>query len=227
MLNMSSASDQAEGAPRGSGSAADITAKAKIRHAAMHLFADLGFTATTMRAIASQAGVSPALVVHHFASKDGLREAIDDQLADQIRQDKFAAMTGNLTQNEREMRAYAEQFAPAMAYLARALTENADVGRHLYDRLYRDAVDYLRAGEEAGLIRSTSSPEARAAALLNAGLGQTLLQHHLQRVLGADDTTDALMQITRPMLDLYTDGLFTDDRIRDNWSTAHTEEESR
>ncbi len=204
----------------------DLTARARIRDAAMHLIGERGFRASTVRGIATRAGVSAALVVHHFGSKDGLRESIDDHLADQIRQDKFAAMTGNLTQDEREMRSYAEQFAPALAYLARALTEDAVVGRHLYDRLFRDAVDYLRVGEEAGLIRPTSTPEARAAALLNAGLGQTLLRHHLQRVLGADDETDALMAISGPMLDLYTDGLFTDETIRDNWSTPHTQEKA-
>ncbi len=192
----------------------------------MHLFGRHGFRATTIRDIATEAGVSAALVVHHFGSKDGLREVINDHLADHIRADKFAAMTGNLTQDEKEMRAYAQEWAPAMAYLSRALTENADVGRHLYDRLFADAIDYLRAGEESGLIQPTGSPEARAAALLNAGLGQTLLQHHLQRVLGAADEVEALMQITQPMLDLYTDGLFTDERIRDSWSTPHTEEES-
>lgn len=207
-------------------SSVDLTARARIRDAAMNLFGTHGFRATTIRGIATEAGVSAALVVHHFGSKDGLREVIDDHLADHIRADKFAAMTGNLTQNEKEMRAYTQEWAPAMAYLSRALTENADVGRHLYDRLFRDAVDYLAAGEEAGLIQPTAHAQARAAALLNAGLGQTLLQHHLQRVLGAGDEIDALMQITEPMLDLYTDGLFTDDTLRDNWSTVHTEGES-
>lgn len=219
MLFMSSSSSAAVGPPD------DLTARARIRDAALHRFGEVGFTAATVRGIAERACVSPALVVHHFGSKEGLREAIDDHLADQIRKDKFAAMTGGLSQDEKEMRAHAEEFAPAMAYLSRALTEDAVVGRHLYDRLYRDAVDYLRAGEEAGLIQATSEPEARAAALLNAGLGQTLLQHHLQRVLGATDEIDALLRITGPMLDLYTDGLFTDDRIRDNWSSPHTEEQ--
>ncbi len=222
LLNMSSAASEA--VPEAS---TDLTARARIRDAAMHLFGERGFRSATVRGIAARAGVSPGLVVHHFGSKDGLREAIDDHLAEQIRQDKFATMTGNLGQDERATRAYAAEFAPALAYLARALTEDAVVGRHLYDRLFRDAVDYLRAGEEAGLIQPTSSPEARAAALLNAGLGQTLLQHHLHRVLDADDETDALMRISGPMLDLYTDGLFTDGRIRDRWSSADRHEESR
>ena len=55
----------------------DLTARATIRNAALRLFADRGHDAVTVREIATQAGVSPALVVHHFGSKDGLRAEVD------------------------------------------------------------------------------------------------------------------------------------------------------
>src|SRR3954464_12699485 len=56
----------------------DLTGKANIRNAALRLFAERGHDAVTVREIAAAAGVSPALVVHHFGSKDGLRAAVDD-----------------------------------------------------------------------------------------------------------------------------------------------------
>lgn len=196
----------------------DLTGRARIRDAALHLFGERGHAGTTMRDIAERAGVSPALVVHHFGSKQGLRDAIDDHLADQIRDGKFAAMTGSLAPDPATYRAMADEYAPAMAYLARALAEDSDVGRHLYDRMHADAVEYLQAGVDAGLLQPSDDPEARAAALLNAGLAQTLLQHHVQRVLDADTEMDALVRIAGPLLDLYTDGLFTDDRFRRAWS---------
>ena len=43
-----------------------------IAEAARGLFAELGFERTTFRAIAKEAGVDPALVVHFFGSKDDL-----------------------------------------------------------------------------------------------------------------------------------------------------------
>ena len=43
--------------------------------AARALFADLGFERTTMRAVATRAGVDVALIYHHFGSKTGLLEA--------------------------------------------------------------------------------------------------------------------------------------------------------
>ncbi len=193
----------------------------------MHLFGETGFRATTVRAIAERAGVQAALVVHHFGSKEGLREAVDDQLADQIRRDEFATMTGAVIPDPSMMRAESERFAPAMAYLARALSEDANVGRHLYDRLLHDAVDYLRAGEESGLVAPTNDPLARAAVLLNTSLAQTLLQPHIMRALGEEDPIDLTLRLTGPALDLFTEGLFTDSRIRDAWNAPLTDQESR
>ena len=70
----------------GSGdSTSDLTAKATIRNAALRLFADRGPDAVTVRQVAAAAGVSPALVMHHFGSKAGLRESVDDHVAQQLR----------------------------------------------------------------------------------------------------------------------------------------------
>jgi AcrR family transcriptional regulator len=43
-----------------------------ILEAARTLFARNGYTATTLRAVAHDAGVDPALTLHHFGSKDAL-----------------------------------------------------------------------------------------------------------------------------------------------------------
>ena len=60
----------------------DLTAKARIRNAAFVLYANYGEDATSMRAIADAAGVTVGLVVHHFRTKDGLREAIEQHIVD-------------------------------------------------------------------------------------------------------------------------------------------------
>lgn len=57
----------------------DLTAAARIRDAAIKLWGEQGLN-TSVRAIAEAAGVSPALVIHHYGSKDGLRQAVDEYL---------------------------------------------------------------------------------------------------------------------------------------------------
>ena len=48
------------------------TTREAIAEAARRQFAELGYERTTMRGIASEAGVDPALVVRFHGSKDGL-----------------------------------------------------------------------------------------------------------------------------------------------------------
>ena len=73
----------------------DLTAKATIRNKALRLFADRGPDAVTVRDVAAAAEVSPALVMHHFGSKAGLREAVDEHVAQ-----TFDAMLDTLTDAE-------------------------------------------------------------------------------------------------------------------------------
>ncbi len=49
--------------------AADLTARARIREAALRHFAEEGYERATIRAIAATAGVSPGLVRHHFVRR--------------------------------------------------------------------------------------------------------------------------------------------------------------
>ncbi|MFA7514520.1 MAG: helix-turn-helix domain-containing protein, partial [Mycolicibacterium vanbaalenii] len=72
-------------------SADDLTAAARIRDAAIDLFGRDGF-AVGVRSIASAADVSPGLVIHHFGSKDGLRKACDDFVAETVRASKSEAI---------------------------------------------------------------------------------------------------------------------------------------
>ncbi|WP_168163263.1 TetR/AcrR family transcriptional regulator [Corynebacterium sp. HMSC077D03] len=51
-------------------------AREKILEAACMRFSEVGFEATTIRAVAKEADVDPALVMHYFKNKDGLFDAV-------------------------------------------------------------------------------------------------------------------------------------------------------
>ncbi len=65
----------------GDGPDGEGTARVAVRNAALRLFAERGPDAVTVREIAAAAAVSPALVIHHFGSKEGLRAAVDERVA--------------------------------------------------------------------------------------------------------------------------------------------------
>ena len=51
---------------------ADLAPRARIREAALRLYAKHGTQATSIRMVAEEAGMSAGAVMHHFKSKDEL-----------------------------------------------------------------------------------------------------------------------------------------------------------
>src|SRR6478609_1197475 len=101
-------------------SADDLTATARIRDAAIEQFGQHGFD-VGLRAIAKAAGVSAGLVIHHFGSKDGLRKACDDYIAEQIRSAKSESIQSSDPATWFAQMAEIEEYAPMMAYLVRSM----------------------------------------------------------------------------------------------------------
>lgn len=56
--------------------------RSQILAAACHRFAQVGYESTTIRAVAQEAGVDPALVMHYFKNKDGLFSAATEALTE-------------------------------------------------------------------------------------------------------------------------------------------------
>lgn len=172
---------------------ADLTARARIRDAAIARFADDGVAATTLKTIADDVRVSPPLVIHHFGSKEGLRAACDEYVAAAIRAGKHATMTGSLDPLAalRQLR----EGPPLMRYLARTLADGSEHVTRLIDELLDDAVGYLEEGIEHGKVKPTDRPRERAAVLLLWSLGALVLHEHVHRLLGADLTADDPAQL--------------------------------
>jgi AcrR family transcriptional regulator len=197
-------------------SADDLTAAARIRDAAIEQFGAHGF-GVGLRSIAEAAGVSAALVIHHFGSKDGLRKACDDYIAEEIRSDKTEAMRAREPGTWFAQLAAIESYAPMMAYLVRSMQSGGELGKTLWRRMIDDAEIYLDEGVRAGTLKPSRDPEARAKFLAITGGGGFLvyLQMHdtptdLRAVL-RDYARDMLL----PSLELYTEGLMADSTMYD------------
>lgn len=66
------------------GASAQAATRETILKRATHSFATRGYTATTMRAIAEQAGIEVGSIYHHFPSKEALVACVMEQGADNI-----------------------------------------------------------------------------------------------------------------------------------------------
>lgn len=206
ILNMRSVADEG-----------DLTAKANVRNAALRLFAERGHDAVTVREIAAAAGVSPALVVHHFGSKDGLRAAVDsyaaqafDSLFEMDGQDLAEALTGGNVVSLAEL--FARAFphgSPLPAYLRRLLLVNDPAGAALFGRWYALTRRLLDAMAEIGAVTPGEDPAVRAAFLLVNDLALVLLRNQIAAAIGVDPLTpEGITRWAKEVSAVYTRGAF-------------------
>ncbi len=192
-------------------SAEDLTAVARIRDAAIDQIGQHGFS-VGLRAIAQAAGVSAALVIHHFGSKEGLVKACDDYIIEQIRESKSESLTSADPSSWFAQMAEIETYAPMMAYLVRSMQSGSALAKAFWQRMLDNAEQYLEEGVRAGTLKPSRDPKARAKFLgINNGGGFLLyLQMHdnptdLRAVL-RDYADDMVL----PALELYSNGLMAD-----------------
>ena len=192
----------------------DLTARARIRDSALVYFGRHGFQSATVRAIASDAGVSPALVIHHFGSKDGLREACDGYVTDCIDDLTSHASTHLEARDLLDLLSRTPALSPLVPYIIQAMTEGGAFALRLWDRLVQDTENYLRAAVAGGVVRPTADERSRAEMLATFKLGMFLLARYLMPPPpgGAEHDIDILAisdRFTVPTLELFTHGMFT------------------
>ncbi|UFU07412.1 TetR/AcrR family transcriptional regulator [Ruania halotolerans] len=189
----------------------------RIRAAAVRRFGVDGF-GVGLREIASDAGVSAALVIRHYGSKDGLRRACDEHVRAVVHEAKSASVAAGDTRTLLEQFAHMEQYAPILGYILTSLIDGGPLARDLVEHMISDAVEYLAEGERTGMIRPSRDPEARARYLTYSGLGAMLLQIQLGRERQVDPGAmmrEFMASSMLPTLEVYTHGLFTDSRVLD------------
>jgi AcrR family transcriptional regulator len=206
---------------------ADLTAAARIRDAAIEQFGERGF-GVGLRAIAEAAGVSAALVIHHFGSKEGLRKACDDYIAEEIRNSKSEALKSKDPATWFAQMAEIESYAPMMAYLVRSMQSGGELANMLWRRMIDNAEEYLDEGMRAGTLKPSRDPRARARYLGITGGGGFLL--YLQMHETPTDIRAVLRDYARemvlPALEIYTEGLMVDRTMYDAFLAADDQGET-
>jgi AcrR family transcriptional regulator len=171
----------------------DLTAYARIRNAALELFASRGTAATTIRDVAKAAGVSPGLVQHHFGTKAGLQKAVDEfVVADALetitdlpasleeRSAEFAARMGAVTRDR----------PAAVLYLARAASEGSELGLRAFKEIVDFGVREFRAMEEAGQLGPDLDLEWAVLQMLLFNLSSMMFEPAISHALGESITSE-------------------------------------
>ncbi|MFP5022534.1 TetR family transcriptional regulator [Pseudonocardia phyllosphaerae] len=179
----------------------DLTARARIRDAAMAEFAERGIRSATIRGIAGRAGVSPALVQHHFGTKDGLRAACDTRAVEY-----FGAGLEVAPDSPGFFDAVGVSIRPVTRYLARSLVDGSAAAESVFVRLVELTETHL--ADTPGL----TDRRTRAVVWVGMRMGALVLHEQIGRLL-ATETTDpaqAGTQMARATLDIISPGLLPD-----------------
>lgn len=168
--------------------------KLRLIKVAMRMFAEKGYDGITVRDISAAADVSVGLINHHFGSKEGLREAVDQHFIGQF--EEVLAEQRPAPRTEDEGLAQSVEFTEAWinrhiddwdltkAYMRRALLEGSDWGAGLFERFYqvvRTSVDRMDAD---GQIRPDVDRLWLPLLIMYMELGTLLLEPFVDRVLG-------------------------------------------
>ncbi|MFD0888354.1 TetR/AcrR family transcriptional regulator [Streptosporangium algeriense] len=159
----------------------DLTTRARIRDAALGLFAEQGVKATTIRGIAAASGVSPGLVQHHFGTKEELRQACDDYVLGYLREQVDVGVTGRNLERPEFIENVHRTAPPLMKYLGRALVDGSPGAAAMFDELVTMTEKHLAREGHA-----ETDHRARATVLTAMKLGITVLHEHVSRALGTD-----------------------------------------
>jgi AcrR family transcriptional regulator len=193
----------------------DLKATATILRAAMRLFAERGFDGVSVRDIAAAAGVSASLVIHHYSSKQGLKEAADDRVL-AVLGEVFSSAEGAgspaaaIASMEALLAEQLEQSPVLMGYLRRLLVEGGPTTDDLYGRLFRLTTHALDDMRKAGILRRGPDEDLLATFLLINDLATVVFRDQIRATLGFDPLAGEGLQRWATMAsEIYQRGVFT------------------
>ncbi|MCW2165306.1 transcriptional regulator, TetR family [Microbacterium hydrothermale] len=162
----------------------------RIVDEAVVVFGRSGVTAGSLREVATRVGLTPAGLMHHFASKEELFAEVLRQRDDRVRAAAGDPHEHTLVEQMQRVVAHNATTRGLTSLYTLVVAEASDPGHPSHDEFaerYRrsaeTAAELLRAGQAAGEVRSDIDP-ARAARLLSA------VMDGLQQQWLLDDSVD-------------------------------------
>ena len=183
----------------------DLTARARIRDAAMAQFAERGFKDATIKGIAEAAGVSTGLVQHHFGTKDGLRQACDAAAAEVIRRQIDLVEHVDSAVANPDFAALLYEAGPLQVrYLIRLLVEGSPVAASLFDEMAAGTERFLSDARPDLFPPGSQKARDGATVMGVMHLGSAVLHEQVSRRMGVNllDRASA-PRIGLVMLDVY------------------------
>lgn len=195
---------------------------------AMELFAQRGFDSVTTRDIAAAANVSVGLINHHYGSKEGLRQAVDEYFIERFERfygDEAGRVEDKAPRDvvrsvDQWVAGIAEEWPVFCRYFRRALLEETPWGAKLFKRYFdivRASIDRMDA---QGRIRPDVDRLWLPFLFMFLETGTLLMDPYIKQILGQSGfEPDLWRRRYRAYGDMIARGVYT--------QPASNEEKSR
>ena len=185
------------------------TTREQLLSIAVEMFAEQGFAGTSLRSIAKRAGVSPALLIHHFDTKEALiKEAISKTLGSWVADEK-AAMLDDESNQLQNWQTLMEKGTTPLNFFRQVLLAGGDYAQRLFDASVSETEVLLDQMRSTGRLRDLSDKQTTALIMTISGLGSVLLMSQIEKIMGgpisSDQVASRLMNANNEML---RDGVF-------------------
>jgi AcrR family transcriptional regulator len=191
---------------------ADLTGRARIRDAALALFAENGVERTTLRDIARSAGLSAGLVRHHFGSKDGLRARCDEYALERLMAVKEAGVGGGQLADPGFLFDRQPELLVLHRYLARSVVDGSPAAQAVLERMIVLGEQWI-AEHHAGEV---GEERAVACVLAAAQIGLLMVHEQISRALGIDVfSPQGHLRLAHALIDFYSTPLMSSDQAAD------------
>ena len=185
------------------------TTRDQLLSIATEMFAENGFAGTSLRSIAKQAEVSPALLVHHFGTKDALvKEAISKTLGDWVADEK-AAMLDDESRQVENWQSLAAKGATSLNFFKQALLAGGEYSQRLFNAAFLESEALLDEMQELGRLKDISDKQTIALMMTISGLGSVLFMSQIEHTLGGPISSDHVAsRLVNANHEMMQDGVF-------------------
>ena len=193
---------------------ADLAPRARIREAALRLYAEHGTRATSIRMVAEEASMSAGAVMHHFKSKDELAEAVQHAVVAKIRE--VVSGVGLDQPPPVAARARRQAFDQLIAdnpfiagYIRQATLEGGAAGVALFTEAFELVRSEMQALVEANIARPLPDPEVGLVLYRALNLAHIVFGPLVEQMLGLSLSDPVVLERFRnAAVDLLTQPLF-------------------
>ncbi|HTW05450.1 MAG TPA: TetR/AcrR family transcriptional regulator [Streptosporangiaceae bacterium] len=194
---------------------ADLAPRARIREAALRLYAEHGTQATSIRMVAEEAGLSAGAVMHHFKSKDELAEAVQHAVVAKIRE--VVSGVGLDQPPTAAARARRQAFDdligdnPDLAgYIRRVMLEGGPTGAALFTEAFDLVRSEMQAMVDAKIARPLPDQDVGLVLYRAINLAHIVFGPLVEQTLGLSLSDPAVLERFRnAAVDLLTHPVFT------------------